>query len=104
MNLNEKACIAGIYEHPTRHAPEKSLAQLHAEVAKGALDDAGLTKNDVDGYFCAGDVPGWEMSGTGPFSIIDYMGLRLRYVDTTESWGTPRRRSRPAPARSTRSA
>jgi acetyl-CoA C-acetyltransferase len=88
MNLTERACIAGIYEHPTRHAPDKSLAQLHAEVAKGALEDAGLTKDDVDGYFCAGDVPGWEMPGTGPFSIIDYLGLRLRYVDTTESWGS----------------
>jgi acetyl-CoA C-acetyltransferase len=28
------------------------------------------------------------MPGTGPFSIIDYLGLRLRYVDTTESWGS----------------
>jgi acetyl-CoA C-acetyltransferase len=88
MNLTDRACIAGIYEHPTRHAPDKSLAQLHAEVARGALLDAGLTKDDIDGYFCAGDVPGWEMPGTGPFSIVDYLGLRLRYVDTTESWGS----------------
>ena len=58
MTINGKAYIAGIYEHPTRKAHDKSLAQLHAEVAKGALDDAGLTKNDVDGYFCAGDAPG----------------------------------------------
>jgi len=28
------------------------------------------------------------MPVTGPFSIIDYLGLRLRYVDTTESWGS----------------
>jgi hypothetical protein len=28
----------------TRHAPDKSTAQLHAEVAKGAIEDAGLTK------------------------------------------------------------
>ncbi|HXP29999.1 MAG TPA: thiolase domain-containing protein [Stellaceae bacterium] len=82
------ACIAGAFEHPTRKADDKSLAQLHAEVAKGALDDAGLGKNDVDGYFCAGDVAGWETRGTGPFSIIDYMGLKLRYLDTTESWGS----------------
>ena len=33
--------IAGIFEHPTRHAPDKSVAQLHAEVALGALADAG---------------------------------------------------------------
>jgi acetyl-CoA C-acetyltransferase len=83
-----KAYIAGAFEHPTRKADDKSLAQLHAEVARGALLDAGLTKNDIDGYFCAGDVAGWEMPGSGPFSIIDYMGLRLRYLDTTESWGS----------------
>ena len=56
MTINGKAFIAGAFEHPTRKAVGKSLAQLHAEVAKGALDDAGLTKDDVDGYFCAGDI------------------------------------------------
>lgn len=83
-----KAYIVGAFEHPTRKADDKSLAQLHAEVARGALEDAGLTKNDVDGYFCAGDVAGWDQPGVGPFSIIDYMGLKLRHLDTTESWGS----------------
>ncbi len=58
MTIKGKAYIAGIYEHPTRHAPDKSTAQLHAEVAKGAIEDAGLSKADIDGYFCAGDAPG----------------------------------------------
>src|SRR6266403_827353 len=58
LTIKGKAYIAGIYEHPTRHAPDKSTAQLHAEVAKGALEDVGLTKGDIDGYFCAGDAPG----------------------------------------------
>jgi acetyl-CoA acetyltransferase len=58
MSIKGKAYIAGAYEHPTRHAPDKSVAQLHAEVALGALADAGLTRDDVDGYFCAGDAPG----------------------------------------------
>ena len=65
MSIKGAAYIAGIYEHPLRKADNKSLAQLHAEVAKGALEDAGLTKNDVDAYFCAGDVAGWEARGTG---------------------------------------
>src|ERR1019366_6081543 len=41
LTIKGKAYLAGIYEHPTRHAPDKSAAQLHAEVAKGALEDAG---------------------------------------------------------------
>jgi acetyl-CoA C-acetyltransferase len=83
MSINGKAYIAGIYEHPTRKADDKSLAQLHAEVAQGALHDAGLTKGDVDGYFCAGDAP-----GLGALSMADYLGLKLRHVDTTETGGS----------------
>ena len=48
LTIKGKAYIAGIYEHPTRHAPDKSTAQLHAEVAKGAIEDAGLTKADIE--------------------------------------------------------
>ncbi|MFO1134083.1 MAG: thiolase domain-containing protein [Rhodoblastus sp.] len=83
MSIKRAACIAGIYEHPTRHAPDKSLAQLHAEVAKGALEDAGLSKDDVDGYFCAGDAP-----GMGPISMVDYLGLNPRHVDSTDVGGS----------------
>jgi acetyl-CoA C-acetyltransferase len=83
MSIKGKAYIAGVYEHPTRKADDKSLAQLHAEVAKGALEDAGLTRQDVDGYFCAGDAP-----GLGGLSMIDYMGLKVRHVDTTETGGS----------------
>ncbi|WP_342449522.1 thiolase domain-containing protein [Falsiroseomonas frigidaquae] len=77
------ACIVGAYEHPTRKAPDTSLAQLHAEVALGALADAGLTLRDVDGYFCAGDAP-----GLGPLSMVDYLNLRVRHVDSTDVGGS----------------
>src|SRR6202163_3868035 len=83
MSLKGKAYVAGIYEHPTRKADDKSLAQLHAEVAKGALEDAGLSKSDVDGYFCAGDAP-----GLGPLSMADYLGLKLRHMDSTDTGGS----------------
>ena len=83
MTIKGKAYIAGVYEHPTRKADDKSLAQLHAEVARGALEDAGLNKADVDGYFCAGDAP-----GLGGLSMADYMGLKLRHIDTTETGGS----------------
>ena len=82
LTIKGKAYIAGIYEHPTRHAPDKSTAQLHAEVAKGAIEDAGLTKADIDGYFCAGDAPG------GLWPMVDYLGLnKVRHVDSTETGG-----------------
>lgn len=77
-----RAVIAGAYEHPTRKAPDKTVAQLHLECALGALADAGLTMKDVDGYFCAGDVP-----GMGAIHIADYMGIRPRYIENTELGG-----------------
>jgi acetyl-CoA C-acetyltransferase len=83
MSIKNKAYIVGIFEHPTRKAEDKSLAQLHAESAKGALEDAGLGKDDVDGYFCAGDAP-----GLGPLSMVDYMGLKLRHMDSTDTGGS----------------
>ena len=43
MSIKGKANIVGIFEHPTRKADDKSLFQLHAECAQGALADAGLT-------------------------------------------------------------
>lgn len=83
MTIHRKACIVGAYEHPTRKAPDKTVAQLHAECARGALKDAGLTLADVDGYFCAGDAP-----GLGANSMVDYLGLRVRHVDTTDTGGS----------------
>src|SRR5437588_1438395 len=81
LTIKGKAYIAGIYEHPTRHAPDKSTSQLHAEVAKGAIEDAGLTKADIDGYFCAGDAPG------GVMAMVDYLGLKVRHFDSTDTGG-----------------
>ncbi|MBN3267899.1 acetyl-CoA acetyltransferase [Bordetella bronchiseptica] len=83
MAFQHPAFVAGAFEHPTRHAPDKSTAQLHAECARGALADAGLSLDDVDGYFCAADAPGGM-----PALMADYLNLRkLRHVDGTESGG-----------------
>jgi acetyl-CoA C-acetyltransferase len=84
MSLKGAAYIAGAFEHPTRKAPDKSVALLHAECALGALKDAGLSKDDVDGYFCAGDAP-----GMGPINMIDYLNLKkVRHMDATDIGGS----------------
>ena len=84
MSINGKSYIIGVYEHPTRMAADKTLAQLHAESARGAIEDAGITMRDIDGYFCAaGDTP-----GLGCLSIVDYLGLRLKHMDSTDVGGS----------------
>jgi len=84
MTINGKAYIVGISEHPTRRADGISTAKLHADVAIGALADAGLSVDDIDGYFCGADAP-----GIGGLTIAEYIGLRrLRYLDSTETGGS----------------
>jgi len=82
MSIKGVAYIAGAYEHPLRKAPNTSVAALHADCARGALADAGLTFADVDGYFCAGDAPG------GVLSMVDYLGLHVRHLDGTDIGGS----------------
>lgn len=81
--LRGSAFIVGAYEHPRRTIPDRTIPQIHAEVAAGALRDAGLTFADVDAYYCAGDAPGF-----GPLSMSEYLGLRCRQYDSSETGGS----------------
>ena len=83
MSRSTKAYISGVYEHPTRKAIGQTIPQLHAELAVGVLEDARLGKEDVDGFFCDGTVP-----GLGGISMAEYLGLNLRYTDCTETGGS----------------
>ena len=83
MSIKGKAYIVGAFEHPLRKAPNHSVAQLHAEIAKGTLEDAGLTKDDIDGFFVAGDAPGGNV-----WSLANYMNFKqLKHVDSTDMGG-----------------
>jgi acetyl-CoA C-acetyltransferase len=83
MSIRGKAYIVGAFEHPARVLADHSVAQIHAEVARGALDDAGLSFDDVDGYFCAGDTP-----GLGVMAMADYLGVKVRHMDSSDSGGS----------------
>src|ERR687895_1694044 len=84
MTIKGKAYLVGAYEHPLRKAPNHSVAQLHAEVAKGAIEDAGLSREDIDAYYCAGDAPGANV-----WSMANYLNLtKLKHVDSTDMGGT----------------
>ena len=83
VSIRGEAYIVGAFEHPTRNAPDKSTNQLHAEIVRGALDDAGLSHKDVDGFFHAGDA-----LGLGPLGVLDYLGLKPRHLDSTDTGGS----------------
>jgi acetyl-CoA C-acetyltransferase len=83
VTIKGKAYIGGIFEHPARKlGNDISQAELHAQCSKGALEDAGLSFKDVDGYFGAGDMPG------GLLSMVDYLNLNVRHLDQTYTGGS----------------
>ena len=84
MTLSGAVAIAGVYEHPTRWAPDKTEFQIMAESAKGALDDAGLTIGDVDALFAAS----MTMSGMGIVDLAEYLDLKPDYLDGTNIGGS----------------
>ena len=71
------AAIAGVYEHPSRFSPNKTEFQIMAECAKGALDDAGLKRSDVDGLFGAS----MSMGLMGIVDLAEYLDLSGDYTE-----------------------
>ena len=84
MSLSRAIALAGVYEHPTRWAPEKTEFQIMAECARGALEDCGLALRDVDGLFAAS----MSMGPMGIVSLAEYLNLAPRYLDGTNFGGS----------------
>lgn len=82
MTFGRQVVIAGVYEHPTRWAPDRTAYRIHAESARGALADAGLGIGDVDAYFTSG------VSPIGVLSLADYLNLHPRFLDSTSIGGS----------------
>jgi len=79
-DLSGKFAIVGVAESDEMGTvPHKSALQLHAEAARNAIADAGLTKNDIDAVFSAGRVFSTETA--------EYLGIRPRYLDGTSVGG-----------------
>ena len=84
MTISGKIAIAGVYEHPTRFAPDKTDSLIMAECARGALEDAGLSLSDVDGLFSAGI----SMGPMGVVQLAEYLDIKPRHLDSTNIGGS----------------
>ena len=80
--MKPQALIAGVHEFPERKTT-KSMLEIQALSARAALEDAGLAKKDVDGYFTVASNP-----GIGPLPIVDYLNLNPKYIDGTTIGGS----------------
>jgi acetyl-CoA acetyltransferase len=66
----------------------RTVLEIQAIAAKRALEDAGLTKDDVDGLFVAGM---WGVPGPGvmpTLAVGEYLGIHPRYADGTNIGGS----------------
>jgi acetyl-CoA C-acetyltransferase len=77
-----RVAVAGVHEHPARFAPDKTAYQIHAESAREALADAGLTIGDVDGFFTSGVGP------IGIMSLAQHLDLHPCYLDSQSIGGS----------------
>jgi len=82
MSVWGRVAVAGVYEHPTRFAPDRTAYQIHAESARGALADAGLEIGDVDGFFTSGVGP------IGILSLAQHLNLRPCHLDSQAIGGS----------------
>jgi acetyl-CoA C-acetyltransferase len=82
MSLRNEIAIVGAYEHPRRWAPDKTAYQIAAESARAALEDAGLTIKDVDGYATSGVGP------IGALSMCHHLNLKPDWIDSTAIGGS----------------
>lgn len=77
------AAIVGVAESDLGKTPGKNVLQLQAQAAKLALEDAGLTKHDVDAIFTAGN---WAWAPN--LMLAEYLGIQPKYTDSTNIGGS----------------
>jgi acetyl-CoA acetyltransferase len=79
-SISGKTAIVGVAESDQiGRVPDKPALMLHAEAARSALAEAGLTKNDVDGLFTA---------GVSTLELGEYLGIEPKVTDNTSVGGS----------------
>jgi acetyl-CoA acetyltransferase len=83
MSPSARAAIVGVAESDLGRTPDKTVLQLQAQASRAALADAGLSFDDVDALFCAGN---WAWSPN--LMLAEYLGLKPAYTDSTNIGGS----------------
>lgn len=91
MSIKNAAAIVGVGDIELENGKVRdglSVLQIQAIAAKRALEEAGLTKDDVDGIFTSGF---WGIPGNGVFptlALAEYLGIEPKYTDSTQIGGS----------------
>ncbi|MFD8572149.1 acetyl-CoA acetyltransferase [Streptomyces sp. NPDC059639] len=79
---HHKVAITGIALSDCGRVDEATPYALHAQAARRALADAGLTPDVIDGVASAG------LGTLAPVEVAEYLGLKPRWVDSTSVGGS----------------
>ncbi|HVM39752.1 MAG TPA: acetyl-CoA acetyltransferase [Acidimicrobiia bacterium] len=77
-----RVAIVGAALSDCGRVDDKSPFQLHQQAASRAIADAGLTKDDIDGFGSTG------MGILAPIEVAEYMGIKPLYADSTGVGGS----------------
>ncbi|MGW6477302.1 thiolase C-terminal domain-containing protein [Streptomyces sp. NPDC055059] len=82
LHGSRRVAIAGIALSDCGRVDEATPYALHAQAARRAVADAGLTPDVVDGFASAG------LGTLAPVEVAEYLGLKPRWVDSTSIGGS----------------
>ncbi|MGV0714194.1 acetyl-CoA acetyltransferase [Mycolicibacterium sp. XJ662] len=76
-----RVAVVGAALSDCGRVPDKTAMALMGQAARRAIDDAGLTKDDIDGF-------GGHGTLLPPIEVSEYLGLRPVWVDATNVGGS----------------
>ncbi len=85
----QSVAVAGVALTPMAKRLERSTIDVCLEAALGALDDAGLALDEVDGIAARWPGPGGTVFHPGSADWADQLGLSVRWVGDTYPQGVP---------------
>ena len=86
MSLKKKAAIIGLAEMaPQKGVGDRTPLNIIGDMAREAITDAGLEKDQIDGLLTG--VAIGEYSMLWPSVVVDYLRLKPKYFDLVELGG-----------------
>ena len=81
MQLTGKYAIVGIGYTPQGKIPDRTALSFHLEACAHAIQDAGLTRQDIDGLICYRHFPAaLGEEDVTPYGVAQHLGLEPTYL------------------------
>ena len=80
-SLKDQYAIVGVGYTPQGRIPGRTSLSFHLEASANAIRDAGLNKDDIDGFICYRHFPpASDESDLTPVLIAQHLGIAPTYM------------------------